>query len=305
MKVLMITGDKNVLVPGTNAYNRLELQRSAVDELVVMFWGHGSIFPRLPHGHFDIVTVQDPFWRGLFAWFIACKLRARFNVQVHTDLDAQPLVRHVLSQIVLLHAEAVRVVSEKIKNQVIRIGVRAPVHVLPIYVDISTFGGLVHKPHPHFNKTILWYGRFEDEKDPLYALEVLKQVHAQNPDAGLIMLGKGSLEKDLHRAAAELGSWVEFVPWQDPKSYLQMADVVLCTSKHESFGASIVEALAAGIPVAAPDVGIAREAGAIVTARNDLATKVIEVLQDGARGKLQIQLKSKEDWVRAWRETLQ
>jgi glycosyltransferase involved in cell wall biosynthesis len=116
------------------------------------------------------------------------------------------------------------------------------------------------------------------------------------------MLGAGSLEASVRRLARELP--VEFPGWKDPKPYLVAADVVLCTSKHESYGASIVEALAAGVPVVAPDVGIAKEAGAIIASPAELAEKVAEVLAAGATGVLRIPLLTAELWVTEWRKTL-
>ena len=97
---------------------------------------------------------------------------------------------------------------------------------------------------------------------------------------------------------------IEFPGWQDPKSYLQISDVVLCTSRHESWGASIIEALAAGVPVVSLDVGIAKEAGAIVVARADLAAAICDVLRTGKRGKLLLIMPSREEWAKHWRETL-
>lgn len=304
MRVLMISGDRNLLQEGTAAHRRLLLQRAQVEELSVMYWGRDSMWPQAPKGHFDVVTVQDPFWRGLFAWRLAQRIKARLNVQVHTDLAAQSFIRHALARIVLRHADSVRVVSEKIREQIKNFGIRVPVHIVPIYIDLAQFEGLVHVPHPRFKKTILWFGRFEHEKDPLYALEILKKVRAEEVDVGLILLGSGTLEKELRTAALKLALWVEFVPWQDPKPYLQMADVVVCTSTHESWGASIVEALAAGIPVVAPDIGIAKEAGATVADRAELAEKVIEVLHNGIHGELRMQVKGKEAWAHAWLESL-
>ena len=117
------------------------------------------------------------------------------------------------------------------------------------------------------------------------------------------MLGKGTLEPALHVHAKGLP--VEFPGWRsDPKPYLSVADVVLCTSRHESFGASIIEALAAGVPVVAPDVGIAREAGAIVVPREKLAETVIEVLRTRAQGELKLKLFSKEEWAAVWKSSL-
>ncbi len=116
------------------------------------------------------------------------------------------------------------------------------------------------------------------------------------------MLGAGTLESTLRKAAT--GLLVDFPGWKDPAEYLPTTDVVLCTSRYESWGASIVEALAAGAPVVAPDVGIAREAGAFIVDRTSLAEKVAEILEQGTRGTLRLNLPSAEEWARRWKETL-
>ncbi len=292
----MITGDKT-FGPG---HERYELQKSAVEELAVIYWGRGSVWPVLPTGHFDIVTVQDPFWRGLFAWYLARRLGAKFNVQVHMDLIAAKKSLRVAT-FVLRRADSVRVVTEKIKRQVEGLGVRTKITVLPVYVDASRFSSPPLQPHS--GKNILWVGRFEEEKDPLAAVDVFKQVLKDIPDARLTMLGKGSLEGTL--CAHAKGLPIESPGWQDPAAYLPAADVLLVTSYFEGFGAQMVEALAAGVPVVAPDVGAAREAGAIVAAREKLAQAVIETLRSGVRGQLKLKLLPKDEWARAWRASLQ
>lgn len=296
MKVLMISGDKS-FGPG---HPRYELQRSAVDGLVVMYWGWGSLWPAIPKGHFDIVTAQDPFWRGHFAAHLAWFLAAKLNLQVHTDLSALPWLKRRWAIFNLRKTDSVRVVSEKIKKQVESFGIKVPIHVLPVYIDVSRFKNLARQLHD--KKTILWIGRFEAEKDPTYAVHVLKQVREAGTDVKLVMLGAGSMEKELHQLAKNLP--VEFPGWQDPAQYLQTADVVLCTSKHESYGASIIEALAAGVPVVAPDVGVAREARAIVVPREELARAVTDILRSGAWGTLQLPMLSKEVWAKEWLKTL-
>ncbi len=305
MKVLMISGDKNILKEGSEAHARLELQKSKVDRLDVFVWPQihtaRKICQAAKMNQYDVITAQDPFWRGLLAWRIARRTGAKLNLQIHTDLSAQPFWRRSLAGFLLRRADSVRVVSEKIEKQAQEAGAKQ-IHIVPIYVDIDRFFGLV--PEPHAQKTNLWFGRFEPEKDPLGALTVLEEMRRAAIDAGLIMLGRGSLEKHARAKAKNFSSPIEFPGWQDPLPYLQIADVVLCTSKHESWGASIVEALAAGCPVVAPDVGIAREAGAIVIPRSDLGNAIIDVLKSGQRGKLKISLPSAEEWEKRWRETL-
>lgn len=287
----MITGDRR-FGPGSPRY---ELQKSAARRLEVLYWGSGALWPRLPNGKFDVVTAQDPFFRALFGWYVARKLGTRFNVQLHADLSAQSFPKHILARIVLRHADSIRVVSQKLKTQVERIGARAPVTVLPVFIDVSRFRGIERRPE----NLVLWVGRFEPEKDPLFALEIMKKM----PDAKLVMLGNGSLAETLKEKARGLP--VEFPGWQDPLPYLSRAAAVLSTSPAESWGESIVEALAAGVPVVSLDVGIAREAGARVVTREKLAETTAQMLRSTARGTLRLTLPSKKEWVKLWRASLQ
>ena len=311
MRVLMITGDKK-FGPG---HPRFELQQSAVEELVLVFWGRGSRSPfsvlRAAFGKkFDVVTVQDPFWRGLFGWIIARLQGAKLNVQVHSDFEAETAgntLRRILGKRILRHADSVRVVSRKLKEQVERIGVRAPITVLPVFIELERFRNITRVPDTQ--KTILWIGRFEPEKDPEEAVSIWKKVREADIDAGLVILGAGSLHDHLDQLRMQSVHEMKNVSfevkdWQDPLYYLARANVVLCTSLHESWGASIVEALAAGVPVVAPDVGIAREAGAFIVERDQLAKKVIEVLKSDERGELKLQLPTKEEWTERWKKSL-
>lgn len=297
MKVLMITGDKK-FGPG---HERYELQRSIVDALSVVYWGRGSLWPKIPAGQFDVVTVQDPFWRGFFAWRVAKRLSASFNVQVHTDLSVYGSVRRALARFVLRRADSVRVVSQKIKSQVEQMGVYAKIAVLPVFVNVEEFKNIKLTEDPR--KIVLWLGRFEGEKDPIGGITVFTEVLSLVPDAKLLMLGKGSYEQSL-RTKSQGKPNIEFPGWQDPKPFFAIAKVVLCTSKHESFGSSIVEALAAGVPVVAPDVGVAKEAGAIVVPRGQLASAVVQVLQEGPKGELLLTMPTKEEWAQQWKKTL-
>ena len=303
MRVLMISGDPNLLKEGTGARSRLMLQRSVVDSLEVILWPKELLKPHTISGKFDMVTSQDPFRRGLAAWIAAKRLGARLNIQVHADLNAQSRTKHVLSQIVLRHADTVRAVSQKLKEQVARY-TEAPISVLPVFIDKDRFLNL-RSETPQGNR-ILWIGRFEEEKDPELALEVLKRARELGVEATMVMLGDGSMREKLQEKAKKLWveNYVEFPGWQEPLEYLKQADVVLCTSRAESFGASIVEALTAGVAVVAPDVGVAKEAGAIVAPKELLAEKTAQALREHAQGELRITLLSRDEWAAAWKESL-
>jgi len=251
---------------------------------------------------FDTVSAQDPFWSGLIAWRVARRTKARLNVQVHSDIDAQSFIKRVLARTVLRRADSVRVVSERICRQVERFGTKASITVLPVYIELPNFSSVVRREHT--GKNILWIGRLEHEKDPLLAISVFREVLKQFPDARLKMLGSGSLREKAIQAANGLPIEEIFLGWQNPLVYLDTADVVLNTSPAESFGASIVEALAAGVPVVSMDVGVAKEAGANVVPREKLAETVAEMLQNPRQGQLKLKLFTQEEWVQTWLQSL-
>lgn len=317
MKVLMISGDKRIFEPGTEAHARLLLQRSQVEQLDAVVWGPGnsfslfSILAGARHARYDVITAQDPLWRGLLAWVAARLSGARVQVQAHGDLSALGGVSRVLSHVVLRHADSVRVVSDKIKAQVIESGTRARIDVLPVYVDLDAVRTAtpadLKQQYPNFTKIILVVSRLEPEKNVGAALEVLAEVVRTLPGTGVLLAGSGSREAELKRQARNLGvsEQVVFLGYRDDLASLYKgADLLLVTSLHESWGAAMVEALAAGCPVVAPDVGIAAEAGAIIKVRSDLALGVVDALKSGTRGRLQLNLLSKEEWARRWKETL-
>jgi len=307
MKVLMISGDRRVVEPGSEAAARLALQRSAVEQLDVFVWPQIDSMLRVGaaawKGRYEVVTVQDPFWRGLVGYAAARLSGARLNVQVHADLAGQSALRRAIAAFLLRHADTVRVVSERVRKTL-----PAPVaeraQVLPVYSNLEPFMHIERRAHVRFAQTILWIGRFEPEKNPLRALSIVERVRAAGVDAGLIMLGAGSLEETLRRQAEQMALPVEFPGWQDPKEFLPVADVVLSTSAYESYGVSIIESLAAGVPVVSLDVGVAKEAGAVVCRPERMAETVVEVLRKKMRGELRIPVLDEAAWARAWRETL-
>jgi glycosyltransferase involved in cell wall biosynthesis len=109
-------------------------------------------------------------------------------------------------------------------------------------------------------------GRLATEKNPATAIKALAAARAADHEAQLTILGAGPLENPLHSLVKKLGveKSVVFAGWKDPAEFLPEAELVLATSSYEGYGMSIVEALAAGVPVLSTDVGIAREAGATI-----------------------------------------
>lgn len=243
----------------------------------------------------DLVTAQDPFEIGLVAWVIARNRGVPLHVQVHTDFLSPAFARHsfknrirrMLAGFVLRRAARVRVVSEGIKEGIRRqYRIRAPVSVLPIFVDVGKYAQTRREKHPHFKIAFLAIGRLEPEKNFTLAIEALAKARASGHDAGLTIVGKGSEEERLRGETRRLGleRYVEFAGVQgDISPYLARADALLLTSHYEGYGMVIVEALAARVPVIATDVGVAREAGAIVASPREFVQTVLDWISRGPR----------------------
>ena len=319
MKVLFVSNDPDAFKSHSAVRERLRAYADALVELHVLSTAsesagevhegalhlypiHASQLLRIPalirrartlvrEKGIEVVSAQDPFEYGLAAWWATWGTQARLHIQLHTDPFASDFVRTSfmnrfrvwLMSFVLLRARHIRVVSEHLKAELEHhYHLHVPITVLPIYADLTRVHTVVRTPE---KGRLLWIGRFEREKDPMLALEALAAVRAAGVDAKLTMLGSGRLLKALAARTKVRGltPFVELPGYADPLPYLARAELVLATSRYEGYGLAIVEALAAGVPVVSTDVGIAREAGAIIAPREGYPAALVQWFKNGPR----------------------
>ncbi len=99
--------------------------------------------------------------------------------------------------------------------------------------------------------------------DPIKGLDLLLRAAAPLESVELTVIGEGPARAELEALANELGlsDRVRFVPWaDDARRRLAELDVFVLPSRNEGFPLSIVEAMLAGRPVIATDVGSVSEA---------------------------------------------
>lgn len=243
-------------------------------------WIPVAVATALRKRSYDVLTVQDPFEIGFLTVIGMTGTGVPLHVQLHTDpFGAEfknahwPLnrIRIILMGFVLRRAARVRVVSECVKQAIdstYRLAV--PVTVLPIYVDMQRFREAtvpvdVIDRFKSYRLKILVVSRLASEKNVSLAIEAFARLG--QADTSLIVLGDGRERSSLEALAKRLGvdERVFFEGRRDPAPYYALADLVLVPSRYEGYGMTIIEALAAGKPVLSTDVGIAKEAGAIVT----------------------------------------
>ena len=109
--------------------------------------------------------------------------------------------------------------------------------------------------------TILSVGRFVPIKNYSMLIDVFAGIVHDHPEAELVLVGDGPLRNKLESQVSDLGiedsvSFPGYIPHQELPKYYNEADLFVLSSKHESFGMTLLEAMSCGIPVVAPHVGV-------------------------------------------------
>ena len=223
----------------------------------------------------EIVSAQDPFEHGLAAFRAVRGTNTKLHIQVHTDFLSPWFVRgnlrvsllnryrRRLADRVLLAANGIRVVSERIKNSlVVHYGSNiVEPSVIPIAVD-SAVPAPVSLPAHAFNFALIAVGRLEPEKRVGDILTALKLVAKQYPTVGLCVVGDGSERARLLRMTHALGlaDKVIFLGGRaDAWGLMRSAQAFIQASAYEGYGRTLIEAALAKIPIITTDVGIVGE----------------------------------------------
>jgi glycosyltransferase involved in cell wall biosynthesis len=157
-------------------------------------------------------------------------------------------------------AATVIAVSPSTASAVAAMGVRN-VEVVPPGIDVDTLGALGESRRDP--DLLLFVGRLEPEKGPLQAVAVMRAVAARRPGVRGVIVGRGSLEPEVHAAAKKSGGVVEVrgpVPADELRELYARAAVLLVPSRYEGLGFVALEAMAAGAAVVAHDVTGLRDA---------------------------------------------
>jgi glycosyltransferase involved in cell wall biosynthesis len=164
-------------------------------------------------------------------------------------------------------------ISDEIRCELLSIGVPPDkCYYIPNGVDTSRFKpadpetkriqraakGIADRP------TVLYVGRLVPEKRVDTLLAVWDQLRAEFPQAQLLIVGTGPEEKALR---AQAGEGVQFIGRvDDVPAWLQLGDIFVLPSISEGLSNSLLEAMAAGLPIIASAVG---EAPHLITSDED------------------------------------
>ncbi len=117
--------------------------------------------------------------------------------------------------------------------------------------DLGQFG------IPPNAKTAIVVGRLERQKGPFVLLESLEKLLPENPDLHVLFVGSGPLQNQLQETAKtkKMENQVHFAGWRsDIPELMKAASFLVLPSRWEGMPNVILEAMSAGLPVAATEV---------------------------------------------------
>jgi len=227
----------------------------------------------------DVVHIHHPYWLGLVGLELAKKNNIPVVYTYHTRMEqynhyvpffkklAGGRLPHMLIKNFANACEAIIAPTESTKEYLRNLGVGKIIKILPTGVDLETFDmdsqkvkrlKALKKAFKNDDKTILFsVFRLSQEKNPYFMLEGLKQIkETTNLKFKCLIAGTGPEEKNLKQFIEKnnLSDVVSLLGKIDPDDmalYYQLADVFIFSSKSETQGMVLLEAMAGSCPVVA------------------------------------------------------
>ena len=194
-------------------------------------------------------------------------------------------------------------ISEAIKRVLVNDGINPDrIAVVHSGIDISRFGKTLdnarvrNELHIDSNQPVIGnIAHMADHKGQKYLIQAVPEVLKEFPTAKFMIVGGGELRPDLEHYVEQLGikSSVIFTGFRgDIPELLKAFDIFVMPSHMEGLCTSIMDAMAAGVPVVASNVGGIPEIvqnelnGLLVPAKNPsaLAAAIIRLIKNPEQG---------------------
>lgn len=235
-----------------------------------------KLLPILEKEKYDIIHVHTPF----IAHYLGIKLATALNIPCietyHTFFEdylhhylpwvPKSLARGMARMISKQQCNAVDAIvapSQPMLNVLREYGVKVKAQVIPTGLQESSFkeadgqafrlkyGIALERP------MLLYVGRVAFEKNINFLLDMTKHLIENQPEVLLVVTGEGPAEPSLHKLAKTLGleNNIKFIGYLDRSTELnacyRSADIFVFSSKSETQGLVLLEAMAQGTPVVA------------------------------------------------------
>lgn len=253
---------KSPFVPGSSVYRLLLRSRAVLrileqerPDVVEVHCAYNLPWTAMLHRRRHGGIVSGVYMTDLPVVYVETPLRRRIGRRV-AGAARRITERYVTS--LYRRCDVVVGISPVIRDRLVSLGVQQA-QCVPLGVDLDTF-------HPTRRSTelrasfgatdrtlvMMYAGRLDGEKRPDIVLEAFARVRASVPDAVMVLAGDGPMRAALRQHGDEVGNVhvLDFV--QDRMrlaTLLASADIYVSGMAFETFGLSVVEAQACGLPV--------------------------------------------------------
>lgn len=226
----------------------------------------------------DVIHVHHPFWLGWVGQLLGRMLGVPVIYTYHTRLEHYahyvplpgPLFRNVVAHTLVKRfanrCDAVIVPTSSAEEYLRTIGVRKPVHVQPTGIEYPRFSEATPVDEleqmrealglSDNQRILVSISRLSKEKNIVFMFQAMQQLRDRGCDFHLLVIGDGPDRHMLEQKIDELAlsehiTLVGSVPPDQMARYCQLGDIFVFTSRSETQGMVILEAMAAGLPVVA------------------------------------------------------
>ncbi len=225
---------------------------------------------------------------------------------VHNVYPATKLKRRCLNRLLAGFTDRIIAISDAVKADIVRYDWVPPqkVEVIPNGIDIRSFDRPVDRLAvrrqlgiPPDDVVIGSVSRLERQKGHVDLINAFHRLAGSDPNVWLVLVGDGSLRPALEQQVADLGLAKRVIfagARRDIVELLNGMDLFVSASLWEGQGISVLEAMAARLPVVATRVGGTREvvedgvSGLLVPPQDDraLAQAIESVMREPERRRI-------------------
>ncbi len=218
----------------------------------------GPDAPDIVHLH---ASAGPSFYRKAILAAVARRFRKRVIFQVHSGRfvdfydDGPAVLRRAIAS-TLDSADVIIVLAQVWKARFASLTRNPRITVLPNPVDCAAFAA---EPGQHDGATLLYLGDIAPHKGVFDLLAALAIIRGRQPEARLVLCGRGPTDRIWRQARRlQITNRLEcpgYVSGGSKQRLLREAAIYVHPAYVEALGVSLLEALAAGLPIVATRTG--------------------------------------------------
>lgn len=239
-----------------------KIQKSKINEFLLSFKGIENFIKK---EKFDAILILG--WSNMHylkAFYFALKYKIKIILRAENNLHSKNsiikrFIKKILLKVIFKKISYFLSIGKLNREFYLYHGIKEKkIYNSPYFVDNNFFNikdrkkKLKKKLNLNYKNIILFVGKFVDRKRPFDFLE-LARINKENKNLLFLMIGDGLLKKKCTKFAKQNkldNLFIKgFVNQNELRKYYKISDVLVQTSSYETWGLTINEAMASGIPV--------------------------------------------------------